>query len=183
MEKEIKDNYVNTDNQYIENENIVNGVFDKNDFYTYNLNQLHRNVKNGKNKNKERSNVQMEENKILEKYMDKVDQDRRDQEERLSKNMQHMEQRITEERRLSEERLNKKYEDLLKIIETSNNNTNDKLEKLQSNFNEQIKEIKSDIKENTKEVRNISITTIVAIAAMVIAIIWAIYQQLHIPVK
>lgn len=122
----------------------------------------------------------MDENKILEKYMDKVDQDRRDQDERIYKNMQHMEQRITEERRLSEERLNKKYEDLLKVIEASNNNTNSKLEKLQSNFNDEIKEIKNDIKDNTKEVRNISITTILAIAAMVIAIVWAVYQQMHI---
>ena len=125
--------------------------------------------------------VDMDENKVLEKYMDKVDQDRRDQEERLSKHIESMEQRITEERRLSEERLNRKYEELLKVIENSNNSTNSKLENLQNNFNEEIKEIKSDIKENTKEVRNISITTILAIAAMVIAIIWAVYQQINIP--
>ena len=44
----------------------------------------------------------MDDNKILEKYLDRVDQDRRDQEERLSKNMQLMEHRISEERKASE---------------------------------------------------------------------------------
>ncbi|MDU1077151.1 MAG: hypothetical protein E7A11_04310 [Clostridium sp.] len=76
----------------------------------------------------------MNENNILEKYMDKVDQDRRDQEIRITQNMQLMEQRITEERRLSEERIEKKFNETMQSIKETNLSIDSKFDKLESKY-------------------------------------------------
>lgn len=106
----------------------------------------------------------MNDEKILEKYMDKIDQDRREQEQRLSQNIQSMEQRIVEERRLSEERMEKRYLDVMKAVEKTNDNIDNKIE-----------DIRKDNEETKKWIIGLCITTILGIAAMVVAVVLAIW--------
>lgn len=102
----------------------------------------------------------MDDNDALEKYLDKVDQDRRDQEERLSKNMNLMEQRITEERRLSEERMEKRFNQVMSSIEK----TNDKID-------EKVSRIEDKIDNTNKWIIGTCIATILAVAAIA-ASVW-----------
>ena len=78
--------------------------------------------------------ITMNSDDLLKNYMDKVDQDRRDQETRLTQSMQLMEQRITEERRLSEERMEKKFNETMQSIKDTNSNIDSKFDKLESKY-------------------------------------------------
>ena len=78
--------------------------------------------------------ITMNNDDLLKNYMDKVDQDRRDQETRLTQSMQLMEQRITEERRLSEERMEKKFNETMQSIKDTNSNIDSKFDKLESKY-------------------------------------------------
>lgn len=78
--------------------------------------------------------ITMNNDDLLKDYMDKVDQDRRDQETRLTQNMQLMEQRITEERRLSEERIEKKFNETMQSIKETNLSIDSKFDKLESKY-------------------------------------------------
>lgn len=100
--------------------------------------------------------MKLDENKLLEKYLDKIDQDRRDQENRLSKNVQLMEERVEKRTRETEERIEKKF------IETMNalKETNDKINKLDEK-----------IESTNKWIIGVCLSTILGIAAMVIAVI------------
>lgn len=100
--------------------------------------------------------MELDENKLLEKYLDKIDQDRRDQENRLSKNVQLMEERVEKRTRETEERIEKKF------IETMNalKETNDKINKLDEK-----------IESTNKWIIGVCLSTILGIAAMVIAVI------------
>lgn len=109
----------------------------------------------------------VDENKIIEKYLDKVDQDRRDQEDRISKNIQLMEQRITEERRLSEERMEKRFNDAM----TSIKEVNSKIEKLEDKLDQKTNSMLEKIDSTNKWVIALSISTIIGIAAMVVTVI------------
>lgn len=116
----------------------------------------------------EGGNVYMDENKILEKYLDKMDQDKRDQEERLSKNMQLMEQRITEERRLSEERMEKRFNDAMEAVKSTNLN----IEKLQDKLEEKTNSTIEKIDSTNKWIIGTCIATILGIAGIAASAIW-----------
>lgn len=113
----------------------------------------------------------MDENKLLEKYLDKVDQDRRDQEERLSKAViesekrNHterieFEKRINEDRKASEERLEKKFDQILNSIEKNN-----------KDFESKINKLEDKIDSNNKWIIGVCITTVLSIAALVVSIL------------
>lgn len=120
----------------------------------------------------------MDENKILEKYLDKIDKDRREQEQRLNENIRSMEQRITEERRLSEERMEKKFIEAMDSIKE----TNKKLDSINSKLDKKVETINSKIDEKTdkigekidntnKWIIGVCLSTIIGIAAMVLTVI------------
>lgn len=112
--------------------------------------------------------VDMDENKILEKYMDKMDQDRRDQEERLSKNMQLMEQRIVEERRLSEDRIEKKFNETMEALKATNN----KIEKLEDKLDNKTNMMLEKIDSTNKWIIATCLATILGIAGVAASAIW-----------
>lgn len=85
--------------------------------------------------------VDMDENRLLEKYLDKVDQDRRDQELRLNSNMEKLEERLSKERIASEERLEK----LFKMTMESIKDTNDKIDKIDEKLDSKIDSINNKI--------------------------------------
>lgn len=99
--------------------------------------------------------VDMTENAYLEKYIEKLENDRIEQEKRISTNMQHMEQRITEERRLSEERMEKRFEQTMQAVENSNKKIDDLSNKLDGTY---------------KWIWGTCLATIIGIAAMVITV-------------
>lgn len=99
--------------------------------------------------------VDMTENAYLEKYIEKLENDRIEQEKRISTNMQHMEQRITEERRLSEERMEKRFEQTMQAVENSNKKIDDLSNKLDGTY---------------KWIWGTCLATIIGIATMVITV-------------
>lgn len=109
----------------------------------------------------------LDDSKILEKYIDKVDQDRRDQEERIASSISHMEKRITEERRLSEERMEKRFNETMNVMRETNSQINKLEEKLDNKTEKMIEKIDS----SNKWIIGICISTIIGIAAMIVTLL------------
>lgn len=140
------------------------------------------------NSNKEVS-VDMDENKILEKYLDKVDQDRREQEQRLNSNMEKLEERLSKERIASEERLEKLFNSTMDSIKETNakidkideklgskiDSINDKIDTKIDSINNKIDSkvdlMSEKIDSTNKWIIGTCIATILSIAAMVITLI------------
>lgn len=129
--------------------------------------------------NLEREETAMDENKILEKYLDKVDQDRRDQEQRLSNNMQSMEnrlfedrklmeQRITEERRLSEDRMEKKFNEAMEALKS----TNAKIDNLDIKLDTETQKTIDKIDSTNKWIIGTCIASVLAVAGIAASAIW-----------
>lgn len=134
-------------------------------------------------RNKEHGNeevsVDMDENKTFEKVLDRMDQDRREQEQRLSKNMELMEKRIDDERKDSEKRTQDRYDDLVRLIEK----TNDKFDKTVDGIHDDFKELSKEVRDYNNSAKITRITTLVGVIAIgatslgiAIAIIIAIFQ-------
>lgn len=85
--------------------------------------------------------VDMDDDKLLEKYLDKVEQDRRDQEVRLNSNMEKMEERLYKDRVASEERLEKLFNATMESIK----DTNDKIGKINEKLDSKIDSINNKI--------------------------------------
>lgn len=124
------------------------------------------------------------DNESLEKFLNKIDQDRRDQEERLSKNYQLMEQRITEERRLSEERIEKRIVESeqrmeKKFIEAMNSikDTNNKIDDLRSKLDDKTDKMLEKIDSTNKWIIGLCISTILGVAAIATAVAIFIFQS------
>lgn len=126
----------------------------------------------------------MDENKILEKYLDKIDQDRREQEERLSKNIELSEKRIHEERielerrimedaKAREERMEKRFLEVMSSIES----TNKKIDDTNNKIDEKIDKISDKMDSANKWITGLCITTIVGIAAIVVTVMIAFLQK------
>ena len=120
----------------------------------------------------------VDDNKILEKYLDKVDQDRRDQENRLNSNMEKMEERLSKERIASEERLEKLFTATMESIKDTNNkidSINDKLDIKVSEINQKLDNkvdlMYEKIDSTNKWIIGTCIATILAIAAIA-ASVW-----------
>lgn len=125
-------------------------------------------------KNNSEEAIDMEE-KSLNTVLDRMDQDRRDQEKRLSKNMELIEKRITEERRLSEERMENRFNEVMKSIEKTNGNFEKSVERIEDKF----EKLSDEVKENNKYLRNMSLTTIIGIAAMVITVAITLFVAIY----
>ncbi|MBY6931692.1 hypothetical protein [Clostridium botulinum] len=128
--------------------------------------------------NRYKEAIDMDDNKIIEKYMDKIDQDRREQEQRLSNNIQSMEnrlfedrklmeQRITEERRLSEERMEKRFNETMESIK----NTNHKIDSLENKLDDKTDKMLEKVDSTNKWIMGTCIATILAVAAIA-ASVW-----------
>ena len=124
------------------------------------------------NSNKEVS-VDMDDNKLLEKYLDKVDQDRREQEQRLNSNMEKLEERLSKDRIASEERLEKLFNATMDSIKGTNakiDSINDKIDTKIDNLNNKI-DSKVDLMyekmdSTNKWIIGTCIATILAVAAI-----------------
>lgn len=117
-----------------------------------------------KHRNKQKSQLEevvytMDENKLLEKYIDSAEQNRRDMEQRLMEDRRESEKRLTDERRLSEERMEKRF-----------NETMNKLDKLDG----RIDKMEGKLEGTSKWITALCITTIVGIAAMAVSVILSI---------
>lgn len=163
--------YIDSDNfEFIEKEeNVTYCNFNRNASEVFNHDEVINNRNNGYNyKNKktsERGRSKMDENQILEKYMDKVDQDRRDQEQRLSNSIQSMEQRLNEDRKLMEQR----------IVE-ERRLSEDRMEKRFNETMEALKETNKKMDSTNKWITGTCIATIIGIAAMAVTIVVAFIQ-------
>lgn len=92
----------------------------------------------------------MDENKLLEKYLDKVDQDRREQEQRLNSNMEKLEERLSKERIASEERLEKLFNETMESIKE----TNAKIDKIDEKLGSKIDSINDRIDTKIDSINN-----------------------------
>ena len=126
-ERIIKSKIVNFNKSDLKKEGKVTYIYDKE---TLDMKDIDMEV-----------SVDMDENRLLEKYLDKVDQDRRDQELRLNSNMEKLEERLSKERIASEERL----ENLFKMTMESIKDTNDKIDKIDEKLDSKIDSINNKI--------------------------------------
>ncbi|MCR1962970.1 hypothetical protein NSA28_04970 [Clostridium perfringens] len=119
----------------------------------------------------------MDENKILEKYLDKIDKDRREQEERLSKNIElsekrvhderiELERRIIEDSKAREERMEKRFTEVMNSLEKTNTKIDEKIDKMSEK-----------IDNTNKWIVGLCISTIIGIAAIVVTVIVAFLQR------
>lgn len=116
--------------------------------------------------------IDMDDSKAFEKILDRMDQDRREQEQRLSKNIELMEQRMETRTRDSEERMEARFQQVMNSIESTNKKVDEAMQRMENKFDK----LSEEVKENNKYIRNISITTIIGIGGMVVAIALAVLQ-------
>lgn len=109
----------------------------------------------------------MDENRLLEKYLDKVDQDRREQELRLNSNMDKLEERLSRERIASEERLEKMFNATMESIKDTNN----KIDSINSKIDSKIDLMYEKMDSTNKWIIGTCIATILAVAAIA-ASVW-----------
>lgn len=121
----------------------------------------------------------MEDNKILEKYMDSVDRNTRDMESRINKAQESSENRMQKKydeaieiSRQSEERTKERFDKIISSIEKHNDIIDTKIEMINGKLDTKISDLEKKIEGNNKFLRDLSITTIVGIAAMVISAIY-----------
>ena len=94
------------------------------------------------------------------KSLDNMNIDRREQEKRLSKNMELMEKRLELDRRLSEERLDAKFKETMDAIRATNDKIDDKVTRLENKLDG-----------NLKWIIGTCLATILGIAAMVVTVL------------
>lgn len=135
-------------------------------------------IKNDLSEGIKEVSIDMDENKMLEKYLDKVDQDRREQELRLNSNIEKMEERLSKERIASEERLEKLFTATMESIKDTNlkiDKINDKIDTKVNEINQkldgQINSMTEKLDSTNKWVMSTCIATILAVAAIA-ASVW-----------
>jgi hypothetical protein len=111
--------------------------------------------------------IDLDENNYLEKCIEKLEDDRREQEKRLNDNMHQMEKRIVEERHLSEERMEKKFIEAMQSLEKTNN----KIDSINDKIDNKIDSINNKIDGTNKWMIGTCIATILAVAAIA-ASVW-----------
>ena len=119
----------------------------------------------------------MDENKILEKYLDKIDKDRREQEERLSRNIELSEKRIHDERIELEKRVIEDSKSREERMEKRFMEVMNSLEKINSKMDEKIDKMSEKIDSTNKWITGLCISTIVGIAAIVVTVVIAFLQR------
>lgn len=123
---------------------------------------------NSPHNDKEETN--MDDNKLLEKYMDKVDADQRS----LREEMREREERITKMTADSEARIDAKLSKIEEMIVNQNNVVNAKFEKIEDKFEkmeEKFDNSVKDIKGNKIAIWGICIATILSVAGIAYAAI------------
>lgn len=121
------------------------------------LSWLHKNRKLFDGKEDEK----MTDNKLLEKYMDKVDADQR----YLKEEMREREERMIKTSADSEARITERLNQIQEMISNQNNVVNSKFEKMDEKLEDSVK----DIKENKIAIWGICIATILSVAGIAYA--------------
>lgn len=136
----------------------------------YNRNKLVKPEYKLKERKKEEVSSNMDDNKLLEKYMDSVNQSIRDMEQRNIQDKREREQRIIQCQQLSEERMEKRFLEAMDAVK----NQNEIISSAIAKFDDKIDKMDSKIDDSKKFIVSISLTTILSIAALVITVILTI---------
>lgn len=129
--------------------------------------------------------IEMDNNDLLLKLVEKVEESNKqlksdivESEKRNASDRKEREERIEEQRKLSEERMEKKFNEAMEAIKYQNEKIDklgdklgDKIDKLDTKLDTKVSQLELKVTENNKYVRNISITTMLSIAAMVISVV------------
>lgn len=107
----------------------------------------------------------MDDNKILELYMDKVDKDQRDLKDDVRESERRTHRRIEE----SEKRNDERMAQIVELIKEQNQ----KIEKVEDKLSSVSKEVSNGLNEYRKFMWGITISIFLAIAAMIITVIVA----------
>ncbi|HCL4578486.1 TPA: hypothetical protein N2D80_003178 [Clostridium botulinum] len=94
----------------------------------------------------------MDDNKILEKYLDKVDQDRRDVEIRIIQDRRESEKRIEEQRKLSEERIENRFNKVMDSLEKTNNKIDSQIEFIRTKLDTSVEKIDTKVDEKLTQI-------------------------------
>lgn len=128
-------------------------------------------IKDSKNDNVVDSNYSFGDDsmdKLLEKYIEKVDRDQSD----LRNDIRASEERIAKNIELSEARNEERLKRMENMINSYIENIDNKIEKIDN----KLDRFEDKIDNNTKHIRNISITTIAGIAALVVSVLLATWN-------
>lgn len=94
--------------------------------------------------------TEMDDNKILEKYIESVDKDRREMEKRITENKRESEERLQKELRQRENR----FEELSKMQYQDNKEREERYHNLAKEIKEENKDFKSDIKQDLQHIHD-----------------------------
>lgn len=171
MEHEYISESNQIDHKYISGE-YVDEWKNSNDIGLENLKNSTRDNGIGHNNNMEEYNIRkrnkrdvtsaMDNNKLLEKYIEKMDKDQSD----LRNDIRASEERTARNIELSEQRNIERFNRIENMINEHIKKVDEKYDKLADK-----------IDNSNKYIRNISITTIIGIAAMIISILITIWMQ------
>ena len=129
---------------------------------------------------------EMDNNDMIIKLIEKVEQsnqqlkiDLNESEKRITEDKKESEKRITEERRLSEERMEKKFVEAMSSFKQLNDKIDINNTQLNTKIDTKAKESNDKIDINNKYINNISITTMIGIAAIAVALIVAMFAFIY----
>ena len=173
-------NYRCLSNKTKKNNLLKDNTSEKYDLKEYS-NQL-ENINSNRIKKREIVGDYMEGNQYFEKYLERLEQDRRDLEKRLNNTIiqsekrihverVEFEKRILKDRKESEIRLNKSIDQILSSLEQHNRKIDGTIEKLENKIDRNTESMNNKIDANNKWIMGVCLTTILSIAAMVISIL------------
>lgn len=129
---------------------------------------------------------EMDNNDLIIKLIEKVEQsnqqikiDLNESEKRITADRRESEKRITEERRLSEERMEKKFTEAMSSFKQLNDKMDINNTQLNTKIDTTAKESNDKIDINNKYINNISVTTMIGIAAIAVALIVALFAFIY----
>lgn len=111
----------------------------------------------------ERRGISMEDNKLLEIYMEKVDKDQRDLKDDIRESERRTQKRIED----SDKRIDEKMSLIVDIVREQNQ----KMDKIDLKIESVSKEVSSGLNEYRKFMWGISVSIFLAIAAMILTIV------------
>ncbi len=113
----------------------------------------------------------MDNNDILSKYMDKVDQDRRDSESRNEKRISDLEERMDNRLNRIEDNIKYYTESVAINISTLDSKMETKISSLETKLDNKLTLLEGKIDNNNKFILGIAISTIIGIAAIVVSVL------------
>ena len=135
-----------------------------------NIDSIEEDIESNNKSNVEEGNV-MDNNDLLSKYMDKVDQDRRDSDSRNETRLSNIEERMDNRLNRIEDNIKSYTESVSKSISDLDAKMDLKVSGMQTKMENKLTQLEGKIDNNNKFILGIAISTIIGIAAIVLSVL------------